>query len=130
MKEITNEYMEELEENYYCGMSDGVAMVKRIMELPRPERKQYFGDYDVARILDRLDFRQLHEILKRPELKPDKELVRYWVIKGIQNKSGTNVTCAISGWIKTKPSKELIEAFLYAHKEAEFAYVDKIYVRE
>jgi hypothetical protein len=36
----------------------------------------------------------------------------------------------MSGRLKFEPTDEMIEAFLKAHPVADFAYVNKLYVRE
>lgn len=127
---MTDELRMELEQNYYNGMEDGVMMVRRILELDMSERKKHFGDYDVSNILDKFDFQQLHEILSRPELKPDKELKKYYIIRGIKTSIGNKKAIAESGRLYIEPTDEMIEAFLLNHSEADFAVTETIYTRE
>ena len=127
---MTDELRIELEQNYFDGMEDGVLMVKRILELDMSERKKHFGDYDVSNILDKFDFQQLHEILSRPELKPDKELKKYYIIRGIKTSIGNKKAIAESGRLYIEPTDEMIEAFLLNHSEADFAVTETIYTRE
>lgn len=127
---MTDELRIELEQNYFDGMEDGVMMVRRILELDMIERKKHFGDYDVSNILDKFDFQQLHEILSRPELKPDKELKKYYIIRGIKTSIGTKKVIAESGRLYIEPTDEMIEAFLLNHSEADFAVTETIYTRE
>ena len=127
---MTEELRMELEQNYFDGMEDGVMMVRRILELDMSERKKHFGDYDVSNILDKFDFQQLHEILSRPELKPDKELKKYYIIRGIKTSIGSKKVIAESGRLYIEPTDEMIEAFLLNHSEADFAVTETIYTRE
>lgn len=127
---MTDELRIELEQNYFDGMEDGVMMVRRILELDMSERKKHFGDYDVSNILDKFDFQQLHEILSRPELKPDKELKKYYIIRGIKTSIGNKKAIAESGRLYIEPTDEMIEAFLLNHSEADFAVTETIYTRE
>jgi hypothetical protein len=127
---MTDELRMELEQNYFNGMEDGVMMVRRILELDMSERKKHFGDYDVSVILDKFDFQQLHEILSRPELKPDKELKKYYIIRGIKTSIGNKKAIAESGRLFIEPTDEMIEAFLLNHSEADFAVTETIYTRE
>lgn len=127
---MTEELRMELEQNYFNGMEDGVMMVRRILELDMSERKKHFGDYDVSVILDKFDFQQLHEILSRPELKPDKELKKYYIIRGIKTSIGNKKAIAESGRLYIEPTDEMIEAFLLNHSEADFAVTETIYTRE
>jgi hypothetical protein len=127
---MTDELRMELEQNYFDGMEDGVMMVRRILELDMNERKKHFGDYDVSVILDKFDFQQLHEILSRPELKPDKELKKYYIIRGIKTSIGNKKAIAESGRLYIEPTDEMIEAFLLNHSEADFAVIQPIYTRE
>lgn len=127
---MTDELRMELEQNYYNGMEDGVMMVRRILELDMSERKKHFGDYDVSNILDKFDFQQLHEILSRPELKPDKELKKYYIIRGIKTSIGNKKVIVESGRLFIEPTDEMIEAFLLNHSEADFAVSETIYTRE
>jgi hypothetical protein len=127
---MTDELRMELEKNYVDGLSDGVNMVHRILELDMNERKKHFGDYDVSVILDKFDFQQLHEILSKPELKPDKELKKYYIIRGIKTSIGNKKAIAESGRLYIEPTDEMIEAFLLNHSEADFAVIQPIYTRE
>ena len=127
---MTEELRMELEQNYFNGMEDGVMMVRRILELDMSERKKHFGDYDVSVILDKFDFQQLHEILSKPELKPDKELKKYYIIRGIKTSIGNKKAIAESGRLYIEPTDEMIEAFLLNHSEADFAVTETIYTRE
>jgi hypothetical protein len=127
---MTDELRMELEQNYFNGMEDGVMMVRRILELDMSERKKHFGDYDVSVILDKFDFQQLHEILSRPELKPDKELKKYYIIRGVKTSIGNKKVIAESGRLNFEPTDEMIEAFLLNHSEADFAVILPIYTRE
>ena len=127
---MTDELRMELEQNYFDGMEDGVMMVRRILELDMSERKKHFGDYDVSVILDKFDFQQLHEILSKPELKPDKELKKYYIIRGIKTSIGNKKVIAESGRLYIEPTDEMIEAFLLNHSEADFAVTETIYIRE
>lgn len=127
---MTDELRMELEQNYFDGLEDGVMMVRRILELDMSERKKHFGDYDVSVILDKFDFQQLHEILSRPELKPDKELKKYYIIRGIKTSIGNKKAIAESGRLYIEPTDEMIEAFLLNHSEADFAVTETIYTRE
>lgn len=127
---MTDELRMELEQNYFDGMEDGVLMVKRILELDMNERKKNFGDYDVSNILDKFDFQQLHEILSRPELRPDKELKKYYIIRGVKTSIGNKKVIAESGRLNFEPTDEMIEAFLLNHSEADFAVSETIYTRE
>jgi hypothetical protein len=127
---MTDELRMELEQNYFDGMEDGVMMVRRILELDMSERKKHFGDYDVSVILDKFDFQQLHEILSKPELKPDKELKKYYIIRGIKTSIGNKKAIAESGRLYIEPTDEMIEAFLLNHSEADFAVTETIYTRE
>lgn len=127
---MTDELRIELEQNYFDGMEDGVMMVRRILELDMSERKKHFGDYDVSNILDKFDFQQLHEILSKPELKPDKELKKYYIIRGIKTSIGNKKAIAESGRLYIEPTDEMIETFLLNHSEADFAVTETIYTRE
>lgn len=130
MIEMTDELRIELEQNYFDGMEDGINMVRRILELDMSERKKHFGDYDVSNILDKFDFQQIHEILSRPELKPDKELKKYYIIRGIKTSIGNKKAIAESGRLYIEPTDEMIEAFLLNHSEVDFAVIQIIYTRE
>ena len=127
MKEMTDEYAAELQDNYINGMEDGVMMVKRIFELSDNERIKHFGAIRVDRILDKFDFQQLHEILQRPELKPDKVLKKYYIIQGFD--SFDNIT-DVSNKLRIEPTVEMIEAFLLNHSFVDYVTVIEIYVRE
>lgn len=127
---MTDELRMELEQNYFNGMEDGVMMVRRILELNMSERKKHFGDYDVSNILDKFDFQQIHQILSRPELKPDKELKKYYIIRGIKTSIGNKKVIAESGRLYIEPTDEMIEAFLLNHSETDFAVTETIYTRE
>ena len=127
---MTDELRMELEQNYFDGVEDGVLMVKRILELDMNDRKKHFGDYDVSNILDKFDFQQLHEILSRPELRPDKELKKYYIIRGVRTSIGNKKAIAESGRLYIEPTDEMIEAFLLNHSEADFAVTETIYTRE
>ena len=127
---MTDELRIELDQNYFDGMEDGVMMVRRILELDMSERKKHFGDYDVSVILDKFDFQQLHEILSKPELKPDKELKKYYIIRGIKTSIGNKKAIAESGRLYIEPTDEMIEAFLLNHSEVDFAVIQIIYTRE
>lgn len=127
MKELTNEYMEELEENYKAGMDDCFLTIKRLYELSGDERDELFGSTVVSNIIDRYDITDIREKLK----KSDKVLKTFFVIKGIcSNSNGAKMVCAMSGRLKFEPTDEMIEAFLTTHPVADFAYVNKLYVRE
>lgn len=127
MKELTNEYMEELEENYKAGMDDCFLTIKRLYELSADERDELFDTTVVANIIDRYDITDIREKLK----KSDKVLKTFFVIKGIcSNSNGAKMVCAMSGRLKFEPTDEMIEAFLTTHPVADFAYVNKLYVRE
>lgn len=130
MLPMTDELKNELDNNYFDGMEDGVMMVKRILELDMNDRKKHFGDYDVSNILDKFDFQQLHEILSKPELRPDKELKKYYVIRGVKTSIGNKKVIAESGRLNFEPTDEMIEAFLLNHSEADFAVSETIYTRE
>lgn len=130
MLPMTDELKNELDNNYFDGMEDGVMMVKRILELDMNDRKKHFGDYDVSNILDKFDFQQLHEILSKPELRPDKELKKYYVIRGVRTSIGNKKVIAESGRLNFEPTDEMIEAFLLNHSEADFAVSETIYTRE
>lgn len=127
---MTDELRMELEQNYFDGMEDGVLMVKRILELDMNDRKKHFGDYDVSNILDKFDFQQLHEILSRPELRPDKELKKYYIIRGVKTSIGNKKVIVESGRLFIEPTDEMIEAFLLNHSEVDFAVTETIYTRE
>lgn len=127
MKELTNEYMEELEENYKAGMDDCFLTIKRLYELSSDERDELFSSTVVANIIDRYDITDIREKLK----KSDKVVKTFFVIKGIRsNSNGAKMVCAMSGRLKFEPTDEMIEAFLSTHPVADFAYVNKLYVRE
>lgn len=127
MKELTNEYMEELEENYKAGMDDCFLTIKRLYELSDVERYDLFYNSNVPTIIDRYDITDIREKLK----KSDKVLKTFFVIKGIcSNSNGAKMVCAMSGRLKFEPTDEMIEAFLTTHPVADFAYVNKLYVRE
>lgn len=127
MKELTNEYMEELEENYKAGMDDCFLTIKRLYELSDVERYDLFCNSNVPTIIDRYDIADIREKLK----KCDKVVKTYYVIKGIcSNSNGAKMVCAMSGRLKFEPTDEMIEAFLSTHPIADFAYVNKLYVRE
>lgn len=127
MKELTNEYMEELEENYKAGMDDCLLTIKRLYELSSDERDKLFDTTVVAGIIDRYDITDIREKLKES----DKVVKTFFVIKGIcSNSNGAKMVCAMSGRLKFEPTEEMIEAFLTTHPVADFAYVNKIYVRE
>ena len=130
MLPMTDELKDELQMNYFDGMEDGIGMVRRILELDMSERKKHFGDYDVLVILDKFDFQQLHEILSKPKLKPDKELKKYYIIRGIKTSIGNKKAIAESGRLYIEPTDEMIEAFLLNHSEADFAVTETIYTRE
>lgn len=127
---MTDELRMELEQNYFDGMEDGVLMVKRIFELSVHERLKHFEETSVPHILDKFDFQQLHEILSKPELKPDKELKKYYIIRGIKTSIGNKKAIAESGRLYIEPTDEMIEAFLLNHSEADFAVTETIYTRE
>ena len=131
MKELTNEYMEELENNYISGMEDGVIMVKKILGLPRDIRKKFFYDTDIAKILDHFDFQQIHELLKAVEREPEKELHRYYVIRGIKiNDYNQKKVIAESGLLKFEPDADMVKAFMDCHPYISFSSVETIYVLE
>lgn len=130
MKELTNEYMEELEENYKAGMEDTVLIIKRLYELDVNERLAIFYTADVANIIDRYDITNIKKKLDHPHFE-NKSLRTYYIIKGIcSNSNGAKMVCAMSGRLKFEPTDEMIEAFLSTHPIADFAYVNKLYVRE
>ena len=51
-------------EDYINGLEAGVNMVKAIFELPVDKRKKFFGSDNVANILDKFDFIQIHELIR------------------------------------------------------------------
>ena len=131
MKELTNEYMEELENNYKAGMDDCFLTIKRLYELSSSERYELFGSTVVASIIDRYDITDIRTKLHDPKFKSDKTLAKYYIIKGIREiGDGRKVTCAMSSPLKIRPTDEMIEAFLLTHNSALFAYVNEIYIRE
>ena len=115
------------DEDYYNGMEDGVLMVKAILELDMSRRKEMFGDYDVTNILDKFDFRQIHEKLK--VRKPEKELKKYYVIRGIRVVNNGFKRCIEeSEYFEMKPDDRQIEGFLRINDAATFAAVEEIYI--
>lgn len=131
MKELTNEYMEELENNYISGMEDGVKMVKTILGLPRDIRKKFFYDTDIAKILDHFDFQQIHELLKAVDREPQKELHKYYVIRGIKVRDdGVKKVISESGRLKFEPDEDMVKAFMECHPHVSFSSVETIYVLE
>ena len=126
MLPMTEELRIELDRNYIDGMSDGVLLVRRIFELDRYDRIKLFNESDVAKILDKFDFQQIREILGRP----DKELTKYYIIRGIKTSIGNKKVIAESGRLYIEPTDEMIEAFLLNHSESDFAVTETIYTRE
>ena len=126
MLPMTEELRIELDRNYIDGMSDGVLLVRRIFELDRYDRIKLFNESDVAKILDKFDFQQIREILGRP----DKELKKYYIIRGIKTSIGNKKAIAESGRLYIEPTDEMIEAFLLNHSEVDFAVTETIYTRE
>ena len=55
----------EIDSAYIQGLEDGVNMVKAIYECSTGQRKEIFGETEVARILDKFDFAELREIISR-----------------------------------------------------------------
>lgn len=51
--------------NFIDGMECMYNCIKAIFECSTGQRKEIFGETEVARILDKFDFAQLQEILKR-----------------------------------------------------------------
>lgn len=131
MKELTNEYAAELDRNYLNGMEDGFLMVRKILEFPAETRKKFFYDTDIAKILDRFDFQQIHELLKAVEREPEKELHRYYVIRGIKiNDYNQKKVIAESGRLKFEPDADMVKAFMDCHPYISFSSVETIYVLE
>lgn len=133
MKELTREYADELDNNYFNGMEDGVLMVKRLFEFTPDERYQYFGDVLVANILDKFDFQKIHEILSTIKNEPEKELHSYYIIRGIRvREDGVKKVVAESDKLTMKPDELLINVFMNAnkHRNISFSCVEKIYVLE
>lgn len=115
------------DEDYFNGMEDGVLMAKAILELDMSSRKEMFGDYDVANILDKFDFRQIHEKLKARQ--PEKELKKYYIIRGIKvDDNGFKRCREESEYLTRKPDDGQIEDFLRINDKATFAVVQEIYV--
>lgn len=115
------------DEDYFNGMEDGVLMVKAILELDMSSRKEMFGDYDVTNILDKFDFRQIHEKLK--VRKPEKELKKYYVIRGIKvDENGFKKCISESAYMTKKPDDRQIEGFLRINDKVTFAVVQEIYI--
>ena len=126
MLPMTDELRIELDRNYIDGMSDGVLLVRRLFELDRYDRIKHFNESDVAKILDKFDFQQIREILGRP----DKELKKYYIIRGIKTSIGNKKVIVESGRLFIEPTDEMIEAFLLNHSEVDFAVTETIYTRE
>lgn len=115
------------DEDYYNGMEDGVLMTKAILELDMSSRKELFGDYDVTNILDKFDFRQIHEKLK--VRKPEKELKKYYIIRGIKvDDNGFKRCIEESKYLTSMPDDRQIEGFLIINDKVTFATVQEIYV--
>lgn len=115
------------DEDYYNGMEDGVLMTKAILELDMSSRKELFGDYDVTNILDKFDFRQIHEKLKVRE--PEKELKKFYMIRAIKVADNGFKKCIDeSEYFITKPDDKQIEGFLRINDAATFAAVEEIYI--
>lgn len=127
MLPMTDELKDELQMNYFSGMEDGIGMVRRILELDMSSRKELFGDYDVTNILDKFDFRQIHEKLK--VRKPEKELKKFYMIRGIKvDENGFKKCIAESEYFEMKPDDRQIESFLRVNDTATFASVVEIYI--
>lgn len=115
------------DEDYYNGMEDGILMTKAILELDMSSRKELFGDYDVTNILDKFDFRQIHEKLK--VRKPEKELKKYYIIRGIKvDDNGFKRCIEESKYLTSMPDDRQIEGFLIINDKVTFATVQEIYV--
>jgi len=127
MLPMTDELKIELDQNYFDGLSDGVMMVKTILELDMSSRKELFGDYDVSNILDKFDFRQIHEKLKARQ--PEKELKKFYMIRAIKVADNGFKKCIDeSEYFITKPDDKQIEGFLRISDAATFAAVEEIYI--
>ena len=107
---------------YVDGMETGVELVKRIFEIGIEERVKRFGTNDVATILDRYDFAELFDRMDC--------LNKYYIIRGIKDSHIRKDVVAESGRLKFPPDKTMIKAFMNVHKDADFAVVEEIFVKE
>ena len=110
-----------MKDEYKKGMADFYFIMRGIFEMTPEERIKVFKSSNVATILDNYDYKQIRKMMYCKKM---------YVIRGINvDKNGFKKVVAESGYFNFKPKEVVISTFMKMHKDATFACVEEIYVR-